>query len=124
MSVDRATAPALRPAAPVSLPARLLMAGVRAYRLLLSPWLGSACRFEPTCSAYALQALGRHGARRGGRLTLWRLARCHPWCTGGCDPVPERVAPLFTALPGLARHDRDLPRPVRRSSTTERKISP
>ena len=67
---------------------RLLLAMVRAYRLLLSPWLGSACRFEPTCSAYAMGALEAHGAFAGSYLTLRRLARCHPACTGGCDPVP------------------------------------
>ncbi|MDF1486324.1 membrane protein insertion efficiency factor YidD [Ramlibacter sp. H39-3-26] len=75
---------------------RLLIALVRAYRLLLSPWLGSACRFEPTCSAYALQALERHGAVAGSCLVLRRLARCHPWCDGGHDPVP--AAPLFRGL--------------------------
>jgi uncharacterized protein len=69
---------------------RLLMGLVRAYRLLLSPWLGSSCRFEPTCSVYALQALDRHGAAAGSYLALRRLARCHPWCDGGCDPVPEQ----------------------------------
>ncbi|MEG0920839.1 MAG: membrane protein insertion efficiency factor YidD [Comamonas sp.] len=67
---------------------RLLMGLVRAYRLLLSPWLGSACRFEPTCSAYSLQALEQHGAAMGSYLTVRRLARCHPWCEGGLDPVP------------------------------------
>ena len=65
-----------------------LMGIVKAYRLLLSPWLGSACRFEPTCSAYALDALDQHGAAYGSYLTLKRLARCHPWCPGGHDPVP------------------------------------
>ena len=68
---------------------RLLMALVRADRLLLSPWLGASCRFEPTCSLYALGALERHGAAAGSYLTLRRLARCHPWCAGGHDPVPE-----------------------------------
>ena len=67
----------------------VLIGLVKAYRLLLSPALGSACRFEPTCSAYALQALQRHGAARGSYLTLKRLGRCHPWCDGGHDPVPE-----------------------------------
>ena len=67
---------------------RLLMGLVRAYRLLLSPWLGSACRFEPTCSVYSLQALEQHGAAMGSYLTVRRLARCHPWCDGGLDPVP------------------------------------
>jgi uncharacterized protein len=72
-----------------------LMALVRAYRFFLSPWLGSACRFEPTCSAYALQALQRHGAVAGSWLTGRRLLRCHPWCAGGHDPVPDNPA-LFT----------------------------
>jgi len=70
---------------------------VQAYRLLLSPWLGSACRFEPTCSIYALQALEIHGAGYGSYLTLRRLARCHPWCVGGHDPVPGHRN-LFTHL--------------------------
>ena len=61
---------------------------VKGYRLLLSPWLGASCRFMPTCSVYALQALERHGAGRGSYLTLARLARCHPWCEGGLDEVP------------------------------------
>jgi putative membrane protein insertion efficiency factor len=78
--------------------ARLLIALVRGYRLLLSPWLGSACRFEPTCSQYALEALGRHGAAAGSYLTLARLARCHPWCAGGHDPVPAHKPRFFTAL--------------------------
>ncbi len=67
---------------------RMLMGLVQGYRLLLSPWLGSACRFTPTCSAYALQALEAHGAAQGSYLVLRRLARCHPWCDGGHDPVP------------------------------------
>lgn len=80
------------------LPARLLMALVRGYRYFLSPWLGSACRFEPTCSQYALHALERHGALTGGVLTVGRLLRCHPWCAGGHDPVPEQRPGLFTGL--------------------------
>ena len=77
---------------------RLLIGLVRAYRLLLSPSIGSACRFEPTCSAYALQALQTHGAGWGSYLTLARLVRCHPWCAGGHDPVPEKAPRLFTRL--------------------------
>ncbi len=73
----------------------LLMMIVRGYRLFLSPWLGSSCRFEPTCSVYSLHALESHGAARGSYLTLRRLARCHPWCVGGHDPVPQH---LFTSL--------------------------
>ena len=82
----------------------LLIALVRGYRLLLSPWLGASCRFEPTCSAYALEALERYGAAAGSYLTLRRLARCHPWCDGGLDPVPERAPSaaaakqIFTSL--------------------------
>ena len=75
---------------------QFLMALVRGYRLLLSPWLGSACRFEPTCSVYALQALERHGAGWGSYLTAARLVRCQPWCAGGHDPVPEQTPRLFT----------------------------
>lgn len=75
---------------------RLLMALVRGYRLLLSPWLGSACRFVPTCSVYALQALERHGAGWGSYLTASRLLRCQPWCAGGHDPVPPQTPRLFT----------------------------
>ena len=71
---------------------------VKGYRLFLSPWLGSACRFEPTCSAYSLQALQTHGAAAGSYLTLARLARCHPWCVGGSDPVPTQKPRLFTQL--------------------------
>ena len=82
------------------LPQQLLIGLVRAYRLLLSPWLGSSCRFEPTCSAYALTALERHGALAGSALTLGRIARCHPWCAGGCDPVPEQAPRLFRHLTG------------------------
>ena len=78
-----------------ALPETSLIGLVKAYRLLLSPWLGSSCRFEPSCSAYSLQALQQHGAVGGSYLTLHRLARCHPWCDGGIDPVPAR---LFTRL--------------------------
>ena len=77
---------------------RFLLALVKGYRLLLSPWLGSSCRFEPTCSAYALQALEQHGAAAGSYLAARRLLRCHPWCAGGCDPVPAQRPGLFGRL--------------------------
>jgi uncharacterized protein len=81
------------------LPQRGLMVLAKGYRLLLSPWLGSGCRFEPTCSSYCLQALHLHGATRGSYLTLRRLLRCQPWCDGGHDPVPPaRNASLFSRL--------------------------
>ncbi len=79
----------------------LLIGLVKAYRLLLSPWLGSSCRFEPTCSLYAIGALQQHGALAGSYLTLRRLARCHPGCDGGCDPVPERFPDLAAPARGL-----------------------
>lgn len=82
-------------------PRKVLMGAVKAYRLLLKPWLGNACRFEPSCSAYALQALEQHGAGGGTALALWRLARCHPWCQGGVDPVPpEHPARRLQQVPG------------------------
>ena len=88
----------------VRLPQRALMALVRGYRFFLKPWLGNACRFEPTCSQYALTALERHGALAGGTLATARLLRCHPWCQGGLDPVPANAPGLFTRL-GLGRRD-------------------
>ena len=75
--------------------AAVLIAAVRAYRLLLSPWLGSSCRFEPSCSAYALDALQQHGAAAGSYMTVRRLARCHPFCHGGHDPVPTQKPRFF-----------------------------
>ena len=77
---------------------KLLITCVRIYRLLLSPWLGSSCRFEPTCSRYALEALQQHGAWHGSGLAARRILRCHPWCAGGHDPVPEHVSGLFSSL--------------------------
>lgn len=74
----------------------LLIGLVRGYRFFLSPWLGSACRFTPTCSQYALQALERHGPAAGSYLAARRLLRCHPGCPGGHDEVPERAPRLFS----------------------------
>ncbi len=68
--------------------AQLLALPIRFYQRWISPALPPACRFTPTCSAYALEALGRHGALRGSWLAMRRLARCHPWHPGGLDPVP------------------------------------
>lgn len=61
---------------------------LKAYRLIISPLYGQVCRYYPTCSAYALEAVENHGALRGSWLALRRLARCHPWTPGGYDPVP------------------------------------
>ncbi|KFE36630.1 membrane protein insertion efficiency factor YidD [Thioclava atlantica] len=68
--------------------AHILALPVRAYRLVLSPWMGHGCRYQPTCSVYALEALERHGAIKGGWLAAKRLLSCHPWGGHGYDPVP------------------------------------
>lgn len=62
---------------------------VRAYRLVFSPWVGFNCRYQPTCSAYAMEALEKHGALRGSLLAARRIGRCHPWGGDGYDPVPD-----------------------------------
>jgi len=75
---------------------RLVVLVIRLYQWTVSPLLGPACRFYPSCSQYALQAVQRFGVIRGGALALKRLARCHPWHPGGFDPVPPargRVCP-------------------------------
>ena len=91
-----------------ALPQQLLVGTVYFYRWMLKPWLGNRCRFEPSCSAYALESLQRHGAARGSLLAGGRLLRCHPWCDGGIDPVPDRFASsaagLFSRL-GLPQND-------------------
>lgn len=68
---------------------KALMLLIRGYRYFLSPWLGSRCRYYPSCSAYALEAIERHGVLRGVWLALKRIGRCHPWHAGGHDPVPR-----------------------------------
>lgn len=68
---------------------RVLIRLIRGYQILVSPLLGRRCRFYPTCSSYAIEALDGHGAARGSALAAKRIARCHPWHPGGVDPVPE-----------------------------------
>jgi len=68
--------------------ARILIWIVKAYQLALSPFFGQQCRFYPTCSQYALEAIQKYGALRGSYYTVRRLVRCHPWCAGGHDPIP------------------------------------
>lgn len=65
---------------------------IKAYRLFISPWLGNHCRFYPSCSAYAHEAIERHGPWHGLWLALKRLGRCHPWQPGGVDPVPTSLS--------------------------------
>lgn len=66
---------------------------VRVYQWLLSPVLPMSCRYHPSCSHYACEAISKHGTLRGGWLAVARILRCHPWRAGGLDPVPERFAP-------------------------------
>ena len=76
----------------MSLAARVLTLVLTFYRRALSPLFPRRCRYEPTCSAYALKAISTHGAVAGSVLALRRVARCHPWAPGGIDPVPDRAA--------------------------------
>lgn len=77
---------------------RLLVAFVRMWQLTLGAWIAPSCRFEPSCSGYAIEALRRHGALAGSYLAARRIARCGPWCAGGDDPVPLEPPRLFTHL--------------------------
>ena len=78
--------------------AKALIFLVNAYRLLFGAWLAPSCRYEPSCSAYGLQALQAHGAAMGSYLAARRILRCVPWCDGGHDPVPEARPKLFSGL--------------------------
>lgn len=71
---------------------KILVKLIRGYRLVLSPWMGNQCRFYPTCSVYAEQAIDRHGSLKGTWLAGARLLKCHPWHPGGNDPVPEKTS--------------------------------
>lgn len=68
---------------------RILLAMLRFYKRSISPLLPNACRFTPTCSEYAMEAIQKHGALKGTALAIWRVLRCNPFCKGGYDPVPE-----------------------------------
>lgn len=83
---DAAPTPAR--AARAGLAGRLLAAAVVLYQQFISPLLPASCRYHPTCSQYARQAIRSHGVKRGSWLVLRRILRCHPWGRGGCDPVP------------------------------------
>ncbi|MEO0998688.1 MAG: membrane protein insertion efficiency factor YidD [Pseudomonadota bacterium] len=73
--------------------ARALLGAIRVYRWLLSPLLGANCRYQPTCSEYAIEAIARHGPWRGTTLAIRRIGRCHPWGGSGYDPVPDAAPP-------------------------------
>jgi hypothetical protein len=88
---------------PTTRVARLLALPVIAYRRWISPALPARCRFHPSCSAYALEALATHGALRGTGLAIWRLLRCHPFHPGGYDPVPPARHARTDDLTGVRR---------------------
>ncbi len=73
----------------ISIPSRLMLGIIRVYQYLLSPYFGTQCRFTPSCSHYAAEAITMHGAAKGGYLATRRIFRCHPWHEGGYDPVPK-----------------------------------
>ncbi|MSO73089.1 MAG: membrane protein insertion efficiency factor YidD [Rhodospirillaceae bacterium] len=85
------------------LPAFTLRLTIRAYQLFVSPLLGPRCRFLPSCSAYASEAIAHHGALDGSWLAANRIARCHPWCDGGYDPVPGVATAQRSLTPNLTR---------------------
>ena len=81
----------------------VLIGLLRTYRLLISPLYGQVCRYHPSCSAYALDAVTQHGALRGSWLAVRRIGRCHPWAAGGYDPVPTRFTWRATRSTGLTK---------------------
>ena len=105
----------------MSVPARALLAGISAYQKLVSPLLGPRCRFAPSCSAYAAEAIARHGAARGGWLAVRRIARCHPFHPGGHDPVPpaRSTSATMDETSPVAGVD-DAPRPASDRSLSRR----
>ena len=73
-----------------SILSELIIKCIKAYRFILSPWLGNQCRFYPSCSNYAIEAVQKHGALKGSCLAIKRISSCHPWHHGGIDPVPDK----------------------------------
>ena len=82
---------------------------LRGYRFLISPLYGQVCRYHPSCSAYALQAVTEHGSLRGSWLAARRVARCHPWAAGGYDPVPTRFTWRASRSSGLTKEMQEHP---------------
>ena len=85
----------------------VLITLLRAYRLLISPLYGQVCRYHPSCSAYALDAVRLHGSVKGSWLAVRRVGRCHPWAAGGYDPVPERFTWRAASSPGLSKETQE-----------------
>ena len=81
----------------------VLIALLRGYRAVISPLYGQVCRYHPSCSAYALEAVQVHGSLRGSWLAVRRIGRCHPWAAGGYDPVPTRFTWRATRSTGLTK---------------------
>ena len=77
---------------------------IRGYQWFIRPILPMSCRFWPSCSHYAIEAVQRHGVLRGGGLSIWRILRCNPWGGSGIDPVPDHVSPLLRSKPSRG-HD-------------------
>lgn len=77
----------------MTLLAKILAVPIKGYRLMFSPWVGYHCRYQPTCSQFALEALEKHGGIKGGWMAIRRIARCNPWGRCGYDPVPEGKTP-------------------------------
>jgi putative membrane protein insertion efficiency factor len=102
-----------------NLPRNLLIGVIRLWRLLISPLYGPTCKYHPSCSAYGLEAVRRHGAVRGSALTAWRILRCNPWSDGGIDDVPPaRSCTPPSGEPGtsLLDHHHDPAPPARRAA--------
>lgn len=87
---------------------RICILPIRFYQLAISPFMPPACRFQPTCSAYAAEAVLRFGPLRGGILALRRILRCHPWGGCGYDPVPRVVKPFFPSFKSIALRSKNL----------------
>jgi putative membrane protein insertion efficiency factor len=96
----------------------MLQGLIRIYQAIVSPRFGARCRFEPSCSAYAFEAVGRHGALRGSWLAVRRLLRCQPFCTGGFDPVPEPRERRRNRHNGVAAPSETAPNPTTTLSPT------
>jgi uncharacterized protein len=108
-----------------ALPRRMLIGLVTLYRLLVSPVLAPSCRYWPSCSEYALEALRGHGAMKGGWLATRRLCRCHPWAAGGVDPVPPPCASADSAEgPAWPTQSAQSAQPAQQTRTTRLDIRP
>jgi len=94
-----------------SIPAVLAIGAIKVYQRVISPWTASSCRYYPSCSAYAVQALTVHGAVRGSWLAVRRLGRCHPWTPGGVDHVPPRHVHAVDGAAGTASQPAPAPSP-------------